>query len=194
MRTSFSILVLFFITIVTQCPGKILHKILMEQFLERKEFSHRGAADDFMNSVRDSGHAINCGPPETKLNFTWTPKVLNPQDGALFTADMYATVPLSSGNLDVTVYFAGSPYPIFSYEESKDCNFVKQFDQQLKCPVKPKDHLKFQFEDRNLSRIPTGNYTIVAKVTNEKKQLFVCANVTISITDGLFDTNRYIKL
>ncbi|KAJ8303086.1 hypothetical protein KUTeg_019482 [Tegillarca granosa] len=74
--------------------------------------------------AQDTGHAINCGPPGTKMNFTWEPKIVYPKDKITMTLDMIAPVDFINGEVCADIYVAGMTTPILHLVQKLSCGIL----------------------------------------------------------------------
>lgn len=191
-------ILLICVVIITRSHGGILRRntkrdmVIMERFWMLRTITI--GRENVGGPLQNSGHAINCGQPSSNLNITWTPQTIDPQKTASLYAEMNAPVDWSSGSYSLAAYFAGTGQQILSLVDKASCGDIQKYATGLKCPVKANDHLKFVTELRNLNRIPTGNYTVIAKIINQNNQLFACANATFYISEGTTGFERFLKL
>ncbi|XP_062591711.1 uncharacterized protein LOC134253214 [Saccostrea cucullata] len=137
------------------------------------------AADD------DTGKAINCGPEGSHINVTWKPKVIDPQKYVQIYLDIVDPIDFDKGKAHVDVYMEDSPDPIFSVDQDMACaDIQKAVGKIFTCPIKKGGHQSFSFQYKDLTKLPTGSYTIVLKIFSyaaNPNPLFACLNVTLQI-------------
>lgn len=129
------------------------------------------------------GNLTNCGDPKYKFSIQWEPAVLNTQGVATVYWDLIAPCDLYSGNAHIDVYLPEIPnQPIFSLDQKGTCADIKKSVPTLKCPIKKDEEIKGSLVASDLTRLPTGNYTLAVKITNDKGELFACGKANIELT------------
>ncbi|XP_048772041.1 uncharacterized protein LOC125677957 [Ostrea edulis] len=138
----------------------------------------------------DTGKAINCGPAGSHLIVTWKPRIIDPQKSVRISFDIVNPIDFDKGKGHVDVYMEDSPDPIFSVDQDIACqDLAKQFP--VRCPMKKGEIHKATFTYSDLSKLPTGSYTIVLKIfsyASNPPPLFGCLNMTLKIVPS---ANRF---
>ena len=62
------------------------------------------------------------------------------------------------------------------------CDDIKRKIPNLVCPIKANAEIKGTLTVSDLASVPTGNYIIVVKITNDKNQPFLCGKATVQIS------------
>ena len=122
---------------------------------------------------------------DTKAKFSvqWSPLTLNTQGVVTFYWDFVTPNEFAKGNAHLDVFLAQLPdTPIFSLDQPGSCDDIKKAIPRLVCPIKANAELKGTLTDSDLTRLPTGNYIIVVKITNDKNQPCFCGKATIQIS------------
>ncbi|XP_076112037.1 uncharacterized protein LOC143080192 [Mytilus galloprovincialis] len=134
-------------------------------------------------SLQQRGNLTNCGDKKNKFSIQWEPKILNTQGVATVYWDLVAPCDMDSGNAHIDVYLPEIPdSPIFSLDQKGTCGDIKKTVPNLTCPIKKDAEIKGQLTASDLTRLPTGNYTIEVKITNDKNELFACGRASVELT------------
>ncbi|XP_060085763.1 uncharacterized protein LOC132565161 isoform X2 [Ylistrum balloti] len=147
-----------------------------------KAGNNRG--DNVKFSIKDSGHAVNCGPAANKMDFSWSPKILHPSSKQLtVNLDMLATVDLDLGQVFLNATDKMAPdTPIFQVNRTGGCQSLQSFGfKNLSCPVKTNDTLKTYITKTQVPTFPEGEFIITIVVYNEKKEMFLCLKADITV-------------
>ncbi|XP_061162833.1 uncharacterized protein LOC133172044 [Saccostrea echinata] len=137
----------------------------------------------------DTGTAINCGPSGSHINVTWKPKVIDPQKYVQIYLDIVDPIDFDKGKAHIDVYMEDSPQPIFSVDQDISCTDIqKAVGKLFSCPIKKGGHQGLSFQYKDLTKLPTGSYTIVLKIfsyATNPNPLFACLNVTLKIVPSM---------
>ena len=129
------------------------------------------------------GNVTNCGDTKTKFSVQWSPLTLNTQGVAIFYFDFVTPNEFANGNAHLDVFLTQLPdTPIFSLDQPGSCDDIKRAIPNLVCPIKANAELKSTLTVSDLTRLPTGNYIIVVKITNDKNQPFFCGKGNFQIS------------
>ncbi|KAJ8302916.1 hypothetical protein KUTeg_019312 [Tegillarca granosa] len=117
--------------------------------------------EDIFGPILDKspGRFYNCGNPKTKLDFTWSPKVITLRSGALVNGSFVTPFDFDKTILNITLWFDDDEIvPMFAYRKLLDCASLKDLHVDLseKCPFR-----------RN--RLVTMNYRILESWTAKLK-------------------------
>ena len=129
------------------------------------------------------GNVTNCDDTKTKFSVQWSPLTLNSQGVVTFYWDFVAPNELDKGNVHLEIFLAQLPdTPIYSLDQQGSCDDIKRKIPNLVCPIKANAEIKGTLTVSDLTSVPTGNYIIVVKVTNDKNQPFLCGKATFKIS------------
>lgn len=162
-----------------------LYKTERTEKTEVREFNMDGDAFGGIEIRKlrdDRGNLTNCGDKSKKFIVQWSPKILDTQDVVTIYWDIVAPVDFNSGNVHIDVYLPEIPQsPIFSLDQEVDCATIKKTVPLLSCPIKTGAGLKGQITISDLTRLPTGDYTVELRLTNENNLLFLCGRTDIEL-------------
>ena len=163
-----------------------LFKMEKTEKVEVREFEMRTKELDKTLSRKlyeTRGNATNCDDTKTKFSVQWSPLILNTQGVATLYLDFVTPNEFAKGNAHLDVFLPQVPdIPIFSLDQPGSCDDIKIAIPNLVCPIKANAEIKSTLPVSDLTRLPTGNYTIVVKITNDKNQPFFCGKATVQIS------------
>ena len=163
-----------------------LFKMEKTEKVEVREFEMRTKELDKTLSRKlheTRGNVTNCGDTKTKFSVQWSPLTLNTHGVATFYWDFVTPNELDKGNVHLDVFLPDLPdTPIFSLNQPGSCDDMKRTIPNLVCPMKANAEIKGTLTVSDLTRLPTGNYIIVMKLTNDKNQPCFCGKATVQIS------------
>ncbi|KAK3086444.1 hypothetical protein FSP39_018477 [Pinctada imbricata] len=154
-----------------------------ETTVNHVEGSRNETNDDALSSSADKpGEGVNCGPPESKAHFEWTPAVIDPQGSVAIKFNMIAPVSFNKGIVSADLAVLGQDSAILSISMDLTCeDDIKKFVSFITCPLQKDLPLKFTYDETNLTRLPTGSFNITVKIKNEKNEDFLCVYFPVEL-------------
>lgn len=136
------------------------------------------------------GQATSCGPPQAKINMTWTPKTVIIGHSLDFYLTMIAPINFSTGKGLTKLFMAGQSQPILEAPFQGGCTDLKKYSvHAINCPIKQNDTIKMHFSASSYtSQLITGHFVIEVAVTDLKNQTFACVKFDIVTKDP----SRYV--
>ena len=163
-----------------------LFKMEKTEKIEVREFEMRTKELDKTLSRKlyeTRGNATNCDDTKTKFSVQWSPLTLNTHGVATFYWDFVTPNELDKGKVHLDLFLPHLPdTPIFSLDQPGSCDDMKRAIPNLVCPMKANAEIKGTLTLSDLTRLPTGNYIIVMKFTNDKNQPCFCGKATFQIS------------
>eukprot|EP00918_Siedleckia_nematoides_P051173 GHVU01112000.1.p1 GENE.GHVU01112000.1~~GHVU01112000.1.p1 ORF type:complete len:204 (+),score=36.13 GHVU01112000.1:217-828(+) len=138
----------------------------------------------------DVGQAKNCGDQQHAFTLTWEPAALKQGNDYKVHFKANSAVAISTAKVDIKVYTEDFSVQLFQFNKQVQCShFVPS------CPVKKGAPLDISKSYKMKDRLPiqTGKYGVKIKVTNDKDELFVCAQAVIDNQGGPQDLTGFFS-
>ncbi|XP_052062832.1 uncharacterized protein LOC127702594 [Mytilus californianus] len=149
---------------------------------------------------QNAGHAISCGPADSKLNVTWSP--ISPKSGDVlslyfdytfneeFTNGIYSLKWFS--RLDMSYPWReatgiSSRIKCEDVEEYLKASDVNTIQTPSKCPFQKGEKIVGNTEFTDMKEIPFGYNSLVISLTNQNGHVTACGNATIYLQLPYYD-------
>ncbi|VDI15855.1 Hypothetical predicted protein [Mytilus galloprovincialis] len=150
-------------------------------------------ADDKTGTTKPkSGHAISCGPPDSKINVTWSP--ISPKSGdvlslyfdftfneeftnGIYSLKWYSRLDMSTPWREATGI--SSRIKCEDVEEYLKASDVNTKQTPTKCPFQKGEKIVGSTEFTDMKEIPFGYNSLVISMKNQNGHVTACGNATI---------------